>query len=154
MLLKRSLCTLFLLLSLVCVAFSFTQEHGANIERGLLEAVNRSRHEQGLPRLQWDAALASAARKHATRMAESRSLSHQFSGEISLPARVGQAGVRHSWLSENVAEGMSVNDLHEQFMKSPNHRANILDSDMDTIGIGVVESGGKWFAVEDFCKAK
>lgn len=143
-----------LLVSAFLVPLSRAQQRGGSIERGLFEAVNRARHEQGLPSLKWDDALAGAARKHAERMARSGTLSHQFSGEPSLPVRVNSAGVRHSWLSENIAEGKSAADLHEQFMKSPNHRANILDSDMDTVGIGVAESGGKWFAVEDFCKAK
>jgi uncharacterized protein YkwD len=144
---------LFLMLAL-CAPAAWTQQRGGSIERGLFEAVNRARHEQGLSSLKWDDALASAARKHAERMAKQVALSHQFSGEPSLPTRVSQTGVRHSWLSENVAEGTSASDLHQQFMKSPNHRANILDSDMDTVGIGVAESAGKWFAVEDFCKAK
>jgi uncharacterized protein YkwD len=39
-------------------------------------------------------------------------------------------------------------------MRSPQHRANILDSDMDSVGIGVAERNGQMFAVEDFCKAK
>ncbi len=70
------------------------------------------------------------------------------------PPASARRGFDHSWLSENIAEGTSADDIHDQFMKSPNHRSNILDSDMDTVGIGVAESGGKWFAVEDFCKAK
>ena len=41
-----------------------------------------------------------------------------------------------------------------EFMSSPKHRANILDSDMDSVGIGVVERGGELFVVEDFSKAK
>jgi uncharacterized protein YkwD len=39
-------------------------------------------------------------------------------------------------------------------MKSPQHRANILDGDMDSTGIGVVKRNGQLFAVEDFSKAK
>jgi uncharacterized protein YkwD len=39
-------------------------------------------------------------------------------------------------------------------LRSPNHRANILDSDMDSIGVGVADRGGQLFAVEDFSKAK
>jgi uncharacterized protein YkwD len=39
-------------------------------------------------------------------------------------------------------------------MKSPPHRANILDRDMDSIGVGVVEQGGQLFAVEDFSQAR
>jgi len=39
-------------------------------------------------------------------------------------------------------------------MHSPPHRANLLDKDMDSVGIGVVERNGELFAVEDFSKAK
>ena len=134
--------------------YGWGQQRGSSVGRELLEVVNHERREQGLPALKWNDALAAAARKHAEQMAQQRTLSHQLPGEPSLPARVGKEGVRHSWLSENIAEGTSTDDIHDQFMKSPNHRSNILDSDMDTVGIGVAESGGKWFAVEDFCKAK
>jgi uncharacterized protein YkwD len=130
------------------------QQRASGVERALFEAANRDRRDQGLPSLKWNEALADAARQHAEQMAQQRTLSHQLPKELSLPARVGQAGVRHSWLSENIAEGLSAADINEQFMKSTNHRANILDGDMDTMGIGVAESGGKWYAVEDFCKAK
>jgi uncharacterized protein YkwD len=39
-------------------------------------------------------------------------------------------------------------------MKSPRHQGNVLDSDMDSIGVGVAERNGQMYAVEDFCKAK
>jgi|SRR5215469_4084395 len=145
---------LALALSLVFLPYALPQQKGASIERSLFDAVNRERRQQGLPALRWDDALAGAARKHAVHMAEQNSLSHQFSGEAGLPARVAQAGVRHSWLAENIAQGTSSGDIHEQFMKSPAHRGNILDSDMDAVGIGVAQAEGKWFAVEDFCKTK
>lgn len=153
---KRGAAVSVLALSLVLLILPLAQaqQKGASVERSLLDAVNRERRQEGLPLFKWDEALAGAARKHAAQMAEQNSLSHQFPGEPGLAARVGQAGVRHSWLAENIAEGTSADDIHQQFMKSPNHRANILDSDMDTVGIGVAQAQGKWFAVEDFCKAK
>ena len=61
---------------------------------------------------------------------------------------------RFSSLSEDVAQGASAVDIHAEFMGSANHRANILDPDVDTVGVGVVERGGKLFAVEDFSKAR
>jgi uncharacterized protein YkwD len=39
-------------------------------------------------------------------------------------------------------------------MKSPLHRANTLDPDMDSAGIGIAERNRQLFAVEDFSKAK
>jgi len=142
------------MLSALLPSLAWGQQRAASIEHGLFEAVNHERQNQGLPVLKWNDALAGSARKHAEKMAESGTLSHQLPGEPSLPARVAQAGVHHSWLSENIASGTSAEDIHQQFMKSPNHRGNILDSDMDTVGVGVAASDGKWYAVEDFCKAK
>jgi len=39
-------------------------------------------------------------------------------------------------------------------MKSASHRGNILDRDMDSIGVGVVERHREWFVVEDFSQAR
>lgn len=65
-----------------------------------------------------------------------------------------QAGERFLWLAENVAQGPEVEAIQDGFLRSPNHRGNMLDSDMDSIGVGIVERGGQLFAVEDFSKAK
>jgi hypothetical protein len=40
--------------------------------------------------------------------------------------------------------------LHTQWMNSPPHRANLLDRELNSVGIAVVQSGGQLFAVEDF----
>ena len=100
--------------------------------------------------LRWDESLASAARRHAAAMAEHRATQHAFEGEPSLSVRVKQTGAHFIWLSENVTQGPRPEFIHTQFMKSPGHRANILDADMNSIGVGVVEEGGQLFAVEDF----
>ena len=124
------------------------------VERELFASVNQARRAQGLASLRWDESLAAAARRHAEAMAEHGSAQHGFEGEASLSARVKQAGVHFSSLSENVTQGPSPEFIHAQFMKSPPHRANILDRDMDSVGIGVVERGGQLFAVEDFSQAR
>ena len=104
--------------------------------------------------LKSDEALSNAARKHAQRMATKGTASHQFPDEPNQLVRARAAGAHFSWLSENVDEGTSATSIHESFMKSPLHRANILDRDMDSIGIGIAERNGRMFAVEDFSKAK
>ena len=124
------------------------------VERELFASVNQARRAQGRTPLRWDESLATAARRHAEAMAEHGSAQHGFEGESSLSARVKQAGAHFSWLSENVIQGPSPEFIHTQFMKSPPHRANILDRDMDSIGVGVVEQGGQLFAVEDFSQAR
>ena len=104
--------------------------------------------------LKWDDALANAARQHAEAMAAQKSISHGFPGEPSLPSRAtgrapASAGCRRMSLPDRTPENIS-----EQWMQSPNHRANLLDADMDTIGAGAVERNGVIFAVADFSKAK
>jgi len=133
---------------------AYSQTPMVRSERELFAAVNQARRAQGLAPLRWDESLATAARRHAEVMAEHGSAQHGFEGEPSLSARVKQAGVRFSWLSENVIQGPSPEFIHAQFMKSPPHRANILDRDMDSIGVGVVEQGRQLFAVEDFSQAR
>ena len=77
-----------------------------------------------------------------------------FPANRAFPAGLPRAGARFSWLSENVAAGPNAQNISEQWMQSPNHRANLLDADMDTIGAGAAERNGVVFAVADFCKAK
>lgn len=135
-------------------AWSYAQSPTVRIERDLFSAVNQARRNQGLAPLRWDESLAAAALRHATVMAEHRSAQHALGGEPGLSARVKQAGAHFSWLSENVAQGPTSEFIHTQFMHSPSHRANILDMDMNSIGIGVVEQRGQLFAVEDFAQVR
>lgn len=117
-------------------------------------AVNQARQTQGLSALRWDESLAAAARRHAALMAEHGETQHAFASEPNLPTRAKRAGARFSWLAENVADGPSPEFIHGQLMNSTNHRANILDRDMDSIGVGVVERGSQLFAVEDLSQAR
>jgi uncharacterized protein YkwD len=145
-----ALTTLLILYS----ASALAQQKTSDAERDLLNAVNQARKAQGLPSLKLDDALANAARQHAERMAELGTISHQLSGEPNLIARAKAAGAHFTWISENVDEGPNAKAIHQSFMKSPQHRANILDTDMDSAGIGIAERNGQLFAVEDFCKAR
>ena len=138
--------------SLILCASAYAQAGQA--ERDLFAAVNQARRAQGLPALRWDESLAAAARQHAAVMANHGTAQHAFAGEPSLSARAKQAGAHFSWLSENVTQGPTAEFIHGQFMNSPNHRANVLDRDMDSIGVGVVERGRQLFAVEDFSQAR
>lgn len=108
-------------------------------QRQLLKLVNAERARAGLSQLQWDDHLARAARLHTQRMADRRSLSHQFSGEPPLPERAGSAGTHFNSVAENVAYAGTVDQLHDNLMHSPHHRANILDPESNAIGIAFAE---------------
>lgn len=130
------------------------QAGASAVEQQLFASVNQTRRAQGLPDLKWNETLAGAARRHAALMAEHGSAEHGYAGEPALASRVTKAGGHFVWLAENVIQAASAESIQEGFLKSANHRANMLDSDMDSIGVGVVERSGQLFAVEDFSKAK
>jgi len=132
---------------------TFSQERPTGSERFLFDAVNRERTFEKLSPLKWDANLASAARAHARQMTEHYRLSHQFSGEPDLTKRARDAGAYFSMVAENVAEAPSINELHIEWMKSPPHRANILNPKLTAIGIAVEIRGEQYFAVQDFSTA-
>jgi uncharacterized protein YkwD len=123
-------------------------------ERTLFQSVNRDRKAHNQSPLRWDESLATAARKHAHEMAKRGAVEHTFPGEPSLPARANKAGARFISISENVVRAANAKSAHSEFMNSPNHKANILDADTNSIGIGAAELGGEMFVVEDFSRAK
>lgn len=143
-----------LVCSLVFLAISAPAQEYSHAQRQLLAATNREREARGLSPLKWNDALAEAARRHNQVMVEHQTISHQFPGEPSLPTRVTRAGAHFSALAENVAEAPDPTQIHTLWMNSPGHRANILDGDMDSIGIAVAERNGEYYAVEDFSKTK
>jgi hypothetical protein len=119
-------------------------------EQYLLAAANRERAALGLSQLHRDPLLAAAAAAHARQMAAHATISHQFPGEPELTARGAAAGVQFSLISENVGEAPSAPQIHDLWMHSEHHRANLLESSIDAAGISVIARGNELFAVEDF----
>jgi Cysteine-rich secretory protein family len=139
---------ILLLLPLCCVG----QSGPDSPEQILFQSANRERAAHGLSALKWNAQLAQAARRHASLLAERNTLSHQLPGEPDPAARAAHEGARFSALAENVALGPSAMHLHDQWMKSPPHRANLLDPQMNSVGIAVALRGETFFGVEDFAE--
>jgi hypothetical protein len=119
-------------------------------EKRIFEELNTERVSHGLTALQWDDRAAAAARAHAQLLVENGKLSHQFPGENSLPERLGATGVRFTVSAENVARTEFIEDVHPALMGSSGHRANILNSGYNAVGIGVVEEKGGIYVTEDF----
>jgi hypothetical protein len=122
-------------------------------EQILFQSANRERAARGLSSLKWNAPLAEAARRHALLMAQRNTLSHQFPGEADLASRAAREGARFSTIAENVALGPRAESLHDQWMNSPPHRANLLDPQMNSVGIAIAMRGETLFAVEDFSES-
>lgn len=119
-------------------------------EQYLFQAANAERAQRGLPPLRWDVSLYKAAGNHAREMAQRESISHQYAGEAELTERGRMAGARFSTIAENVAMAPSAATIHTAWMNSPHHRENLLDPDVDSVGISVLQRKGELYAVEDF----
>jgi hypothetical protein len=119
-------------------------------EQYLFQAANAERVQRGMRALRWDNELFRAANGHAREMAARASISHQYPGEPDLSTRGRDAGAKFNVISENVAEAPNAVRIHEAWMQSAGHRANLLDPRVDSVGIGVISRNGELYAVEDF----
>jgi uncharacterized protein YkwD len=120
------------------------------LTRDLFQRLNAERRARGLAELDWDADLARMAADWSARMARTGDFSHRDLG-----AAGGLPGMsKFSALGENIAwvEGYPSmgNQLHVGWMKSEGHRANMLQRGFDSVGIGVVCSGGRAWATQNF----
>lgn len=150
-------CSLFaieILLFVVASAGAQTQIPPRNeSERELFELLNRDRVANHLPELKWDDALFKAARKHALLMLDLNIMEHQLPGEPGLEERLTNAGARFTYIAENIASGRDSASIHNGWMDSPGHRANILSPRATAVGIAVVRGTSGLFAVQDFSRA-
>jgi hypothetical protein len=80
-------------------------------------------------------------------------LEHQYPGEADVIARASREGALFTAIAENLAgRGQNPAQLHQGWTNSPVHRANLLNPKMNAVGIGVIESKGLLYAVEDFAQ--
>ncbi len=115
-----------------------------------LALINAARTQQALAPLVWDDSLALAAQSHAELLVRNRQLSHQFPDEPALQQRISKVDARFGISGENVAVNYDAGGAHISFMNSPGHRANILNSEFDSVAIAVVRDGDLLYFVEDF----
>jgi hypothetical protein len=118
----------------------------------LMALANEERAQSGAGALQWDEGLAAAARDHCLRMAAEGPISHRYGGEEDLSTRAGNAGARFDFIEENVAIGPTPPEIHEEWMHSPGHRTNLLNAEVDRVGIAVVAARGVLYATADYAR--
>ncbi|RJE80887.1 CAP domain-containing protein [Paracoccus sp. JM45] len=118
-------------------------------ERYFLQLINEERAGYGLQPLMLETRLNDSSQAHSGWMLGRDVFSHQGAGGSSATDRLRDANfpLEDSWrVTENLAyvsadrDGTlfdEVRQLHQNLMDSPGHRANILDPDVDYIGIGL-----------------
>ncbi len=111
------------------------------LELELLSHLNDAREQDELSSLQVCLDLSAVARAHAEEMIEKDYFSHR-SPETGTPgARVRRADLDYRSVSENLAGNTGVEAAHEMLMESSPHRANLLSSSHEVVGLAVVRGG-------------
>lgn len=118
----------------------------------LFMEANTSRAAAGAGPLAWDDSLAAAALQHCLRMAVEGPIAHRYPGEAELTERTSAEGAHFSLIEENIAVGSYITTIHQGWLDSPEHRANLLNPQIDRVGIAVVASHGVFFAVADYAR--
>ncbi|GBG57052.1 serine protease [Sporomusaceae bacterium FL31] len=122
-------------------------------EAKAVELMNADRRANGLSDLKVSSALTAVARSHAQDMVSRNFFSHTNPDGKGLTDRLKQANISYSAAGENIAENTNVQSAETSFMNSSGHRANILNSNYTTVGIGVAfDSDGTVYVVQDFIK--
>jgi uncharacterized protein YkwD len=119
-------------------------------ERELIWFLNADRNAQGLPGLWWNDKLGGLAASHSEWMAMTGSFQHR-----DLYATINDPNYGEFWgLGENILVGscgISAAQMHQAWMNSPGHRANILSPSYNVVGIHVVCGGdGRLWATQNF----
>lgn len=126
------------------VSLPFKVEHPQprpELEKQLLELVNRERAAAGLSPLKLDPALVKVARSHSADMLTRGYFSHYTLEGKSPFDRMRESNVSFLIAAENLALAPNLQSVHTGLMNSPGHRANILRPQFGRLGIGVMDGG-------------
>lgn len=123
-------------------AVPLARQSAGRVRAVTLCALNVQRRRAGLPPLHPVRALTRLAQAHTASMVGHRVLTH---GDVRRRLRAYTAGHRSYLLGENVGtvdaggrSGPTVAEMVAAWMRSPPHRANILDGRFRDVGVGLV----------------
>ncbi|MGE3328997.1 MAG: CAP domain-containing protein, partial [Acidimicrobiia bacterium] len=119
----------------------------SDAEVEFLQRLNSERTSRGLVALTRDPGLDAVADDWSGRMASVNVLSHR----PDLSTRIAAVEPRWTRGGENVGYGGDVLGLHNAFMNSPGHYANVV-GDWNRIGVGVVVKGSTIWVTFNFLK--
>ena len=123
--------------------------------RQILDLTNKERADESLPALKPNATLMAVAQQHAENMARQEKAAHVLDGKADKDRakKAGYPGV----VGENVSRSQRVGaeeaaaNAVAGWMKSPGHRANILQKTYTEIGTGMAKSqSGRWYLCQLF----
>lgn len=112
-----------------------------------LDLINASRKANGKAALSAHVDAAKKAQAWSQQMARTGKLAHSGpNGTMDTTGLTGWCG-----LAENVGKGPSLRAIHDAFLASSGHRANILGR-WNQVGTGVVKSGSTYWVTEIYVR--
>lgn len=119
-------------------------------EKTVIWIVNEVRTKAGLSKLTYDERLHAAAAAHSRDMARRQFCAHVNPDGVTPEQRMRASGYPNPG-GENVAHGQpQPHAVMTAWMNSPGHRANILNPDFATIGVGVEFGRGGPYWTQNF----
>lgn len=109
-------------------------------EAKMLELTNASRVENGLPALHFNAGLSQSAKAKAQDMLAQGYFDHTGPDGKKFWQWIRESGYSYTTAGENLAmDFTTAESAHNALMASPTHRANILKSTYEDVGLAVVQ---------------
>jgi len=126
---------------------------GTMMESEEFRLTNQARAESGRPALECDEGLIEVARDHSEDMARRGFFSHTNPDGEQPWDRMRRAGISFRTAGENIAYGYSsAAAVHNGWMNSSGHRANILSGNYTHIGVGLFDDGGTLYWTQVFAR--
>jgi uncharacterized protein YkwD len=131
-------------LALVTFSFAVTPSGATTPREALHDLINETRASRGLPQLRLNDRLSKLAHAHSVDMAQGRKVLYHSC----LTCRLQSWDWRMA--GENVGTAGTVARVHRLFMLSRSHRANVLRPGFRTVGLGIVDAGGRLWVTQVF----
>ena len=144
--LRRIALTLAMAVLATFALVSVPVDHARATAYDVYTLLNQYRAANGRPALARMPSLDTVAQNWSSRMASTNTLAHNPSFQAQYPAGWRLAG-------ENVGYGPSAKTVHDALVASPGHRANMLDSRFNAVGIGFVNGpDGRVWITQNFAQ--
>lgn len=133
-------------LASACTVVAAATPSAASDSGDLIALTNSSRASAGLAALAPHPELMARAQEWSDYMASHGRISHSDVG----------TRVKSDWekIGENVGVGSNVSEVHQAFMNSAGHRANILEPAFQYIGVGTTVRDGRVYVAEIFMRLR
>ena len=138
--------SLLLVAALATVGLGVAAGADSGSEGEFISKINSTRANAGLAPLSSNGGLTSYARQHTADMMSAGEIYHSSSAQLG-----GAGGSGWDRMGENVGRGQSPSSLHEAFMNSSGHKANIL-GDYNYVGVGTGSQDGYLYVTVIFMK--